>query len=298
MSESSAKRPKRHIPKFILIPVSILLLISLLSGIVVTHQNEYKVIKQFGAVVDIIEKPGLSFKKPFIQTTQSIPNKVMVYDVPPSDVITSDKKSMIADCFVIWRITDPYKFIRSLSASVSNAEYRLDNIVYNSLKNTISSMKQEMVISSRDGLLAETILKNCGNSSEEYGIVIKAVETKMLDMPEENKQAVYERMISERGNIAATYTAEGESHAKQIRNEADKQVTIMKSEAQAKATEIKADGDAEYTKLLSQAYSTSDKADFYQFMISLDAAKASLTGGNKTLILDSTSPIAKIFYNK
>ena len=298
MSELSNVKNKRHKSLFLIIPLCILLLITLLSGIVVTHQNEYKVIKQFGAVVRIIQEPGLTFKKPFIQTTQSIPDKIMIYDVPPSDVITSDKKSMIADCFVIWRITDPYKFIRSLSASISNAEYRLDNIVYNSLKNTISSMKQEMVISSRDGLLADTILKNCGSSSQEYGIVISAVETKMLDMPEENKEAVYQRMISERGNIAATYTAEGESQAKQIRNEADKQVTIMKSEAQAKATEIKADGDAEYMRILSQAYNTSDKAEFYQFMISLDAAKTSLSGGNKTLILDSTSPIAKIFYNK
>lgn len=283
-----------------MIALAALLLVIILIGnsLVVTHQNEFTVIKQFGAVVDVISQPGPSLKIPFVQTTQVIPNTLMLYDLAVSDVITSDKKSMIADCFVTWRVTDPYRFIETLSASVTNAEYRIDAVVYNSLKTTISSMRQEEVISGRDGRLAEAILANCDNTFSQYGIDITAVETKTLDMPTENKEAVYERMISEREKIAAEYTANGAYEAQKTRNNADKEVDILLSESEAQATVIRAEGDAQYMNILAKAYDTEDKADFYTFMISLDAAKKSLSGGSKTLILDKNSPLASLFYEQ
>ena len=103
-------------------------------------------------------------------------------------------------------------------------------------------------------------------------------------------------MISERNNIAASYTAEGNADAKQIRNAADRDVEVMLSEAQADAERIRAEGDAEYMRILSEVYDTNDEADFYTFMIALDALKESMTGEQKTLILDADSPIAKLFY--
>lgn len=288
------KKPRRGL---IVTVVAVLLLLILLSAcIVITRPNEYTVIKQFGAVVRIIDEPGPSFKLPFFQTTQTIPKALMLYDLDVSDVITSDKKSMIADCFVTWHVTDPHLFIQTLSASIANAEYRINTVVYNSLKTTISSMQQEEVISGRDGRLAEAILRGCGNALSQYGIEITAVETKTLDMPTENKAAVYERMISEREKIAAEYTANGEYEAQKTRNTADKDVDILLSEAEAQATIIRAEGDAAYMNILAEAYNTPEKADFYTFMIALDAARASLTGGGKTLILDEDSPLAQIFY--
>lgn len=122
------------------------------------------------------------------------------------------------------------------------------------------------------------------------------VEVKKLDLPDDNKQAVYTRMISERENIAAQYTAEGESQARIIRNTTDKEVSIMLSEANAKAEQIKAEGEAEYMKILSGAYNDESKSDFYSFVRSLDAAKTSMKGkGQKTLILPADSPIAEVF---
>lgn len=278
--------------------VFILVVVVFANSLVVTHQNEYTVVKQFGAVVRVVDQPGPSFKIPFVQTTQTIPNTLMLYDLAVSDVITSDKKSMIADCFVTWRVTDPYRFIESLSASITNAEYRIDAVVYNSLKTTISSMTQETVISGRDGRLAEAILANCDNTFDQYGIDITAVETKTLDMPTENKEAVYERMISEREKIAAEYTANGAYEAQKTRNNADKEVDILLSESEAQATVIRAEGDAQYMNILADAYDTPEKASFYSFMISLDAARESLAGGNKTLILDESSPLASLFYGQ
>ena len=283
----------------ILIPIvcAVLLIIVLAGSLVVTQANEYTIIRQFGAVVRIIDQPGLSLKTPFVQSASTLPKTEMLYDLAVSDVITSDKKSMVADSFVLWRIDDPLKFIQTLSGSVATAESRLDQAVYNSLKTVISSMKQEAVISGRDGELASAIMENLRKTSnfESFGIYVLAIETKQIDLPDENKSAVYERMISERENIAASYAAEGAAQAKEIRNDADKSVEITISAAKAQAEKLKAEGEAEYMRILSAAYDTQEKADFSEFVRALDMARSSLTGGNKTLVVGSDSPIAQIF---
>ena len=268
------------------------------SSLVVTYPNEYAVVKQFGKIVAIHENPGLSVRIPFIQHVDKIENEMLLYDLAVSDVMTKDKKSMIADCFVLWEINDPRKYTQTLSAQKSNAEYRINTIVYNSLKNVISSLSQEEVISGRDGELAASIKDNIGDTLDQYGITLLAVETKSLDLPDENKAAVYERMISERNNIAATYQAEGEEEAKEIANNTKAEITVMQSEADAQAAETIAKGEAEYMRILSEAYNNEEKADFYLYLRSLDAAKATLKGDNKTLIIDESSPLADIFYGR
>ena len=280
--------------KFI-IPIVLVIVFVLYSGcFVVTQQNEYTIVRQFGAVVNVVDEPGLSLKLPFIQTTSTLPKTEMLYDLAVSDVITSDKKSMVADSFVLWRIEDPLMFIQTLSGNIANAEYRIDTVVYNSLKTVISSMKQEDVISGRDGELAQKIMDNVGDTFEKYGIKLLAIETKRIDLPDENKSAVYERMISERDNIAASYAAEGEAEAKQIRNEADKTVQITISEAEAQAEKLRAEGEAEYMRILSEVYDSSEEADFYEYMRALDMARNSLGGENNTLVISSDSPLAAI----
>lgn len=280
------------------IPVIILAVLFIIgdASMVVTYPNEFTIIKQFGKIVDIREEAGLSFKVPVIQKDEKIQNEILLYDLAVSDVMTKDKKSMIADCFALWRISDPQKYTQTLSAQKSNAEFRIDTIVYNSLKNVISSMSQEEVISGRDGELTAAIMENIGDTLNQYGIELLAVETKSLDLPDENKDAVYERMISERNNIAATYKAEGEEEAKEISNNTNAEIIVMQSEADAQAEEIIAGGEAEYMRILSEAYNDPDKADFYLFLRALDAAKITMAGNNKTLIIDETSPIAQIFY--
>ena len=280
----------------VLAVIAILLVVVVKASAVVTYPNEYAVIKQFGKIVTIHDEPGLSLKVPFIQKTEKIENEVLLYDLAVSDVMTKDKKSMIADCFVLWRISDPQKYTQTLSAQKSNAEYRIDTIVYNSLKNVISSLSQEEVISGRDGELAMMIGDNIGDTLTQYGITLLAVETKSLDLTDENKAAVYERMISERNNIAATFQAEGKEEAKEISNKTKAEIIVMQSEADAKAEETIAKGEAEYMRILSEAYNNEEKADFYLFLRSLDAAKKTMTGSNKTLIIDQSSPLADIFY--
>lgn len=274
--------------------VAVVLFILSQTCLVVTYQNEYKLIKQFGKVERIVSEPGLSFKVPFIQTADTLQKEMLMYDLLPSEVITKDRKAMVCDCYVLWRISDPQKFVQTLN-SKSYAENRINTTVYNAVKNAISSMDQKEVVSGRDGELSEKILANIGTSMDQYGIDLVSVETKHLDLPSDNKAAVYERMISERNNIAAQHTAEGEAEALKIRTQTDNEVTISLSEAEAKAEKIIAEGEAEYMKTLSAVYNDESRSEFYTFVRSLDAAKASLVGKNKTVILSEDSPMAEIF---
>ncbi len=274
---------------------AVVLLILLASSLVVTAENEYSLVRQFGRISRVIEKPGLSMKIPFIQTTDTFPKQTLLYDLVPSEVITRDKKTMITDSYVLWRISEPMKFAQTLNGSIMNAESRINTAVYNALKNAISSMNQDEVITSRDGELSALVMEKIDAGMDQYGIELMMFETKQLDLPEDNKEAVYERMISERDNIAATYTAEGNSEAQVIRNTTDKEVAISISEAKKQAEILKAEGEAEYMRILSEAYNTDDKTEFYSFVRSLDALKNSMTGENKTVVLSADSPIAQIF---
>ncbi|MBQ7359249.1 MAG: protease modulator HflC [Lachnospiraceae bacterium] len=266
------------------------------SSFVITNENQYSLVRQFGKIDHIVDEAGISFKIPFIQSVDTLPKQTLLYDLATSDVITSDKKTMITDSYVLWTITDPLKFAQTLNCSISNAESRMDPIVYNSTKNVISSMTQAEVISARDGELAAAVIDNIGNALDQYGITLLSFETKHLDLPSDNKTAVYERMISERDNIAATYTAEGASEAQIIKNTTDMEVTMMLSEANKQAEILVAEGEAEYMRILSEAYADASRTEFYTFVRSLDALKVSMVGGNKTLFLSSDSPIAQIFY--
>lgn len=290
------KKSKKFGSKVVISVICVAVILILLSAKVVTYENQYSLIKKFGKVERIISNQGLSFKIPFVETVEKIPRTTLLYDLEPSDVITKDKKTMVADSYVLWKITDPLKFAQSLNGSITKAEARINTVVYNSLKNVISSLSQVDVINGRDGALSDSIMKNVGTSMESYGVQLLSVETKQLDLPTDNKEAVYERMISERDNIAGTYTAEGESEAQLIKNQTDKDVVIKLSEAQMKAEKLIAEGEAEYMKILSEAYKDTSRSDFYSFVRALDAAKISLSGENKTLILDKNSPLAQIFY--
>lgn len=276
--------------------IAVAAVVTLASSIVVTYPNEYKLIKQFGEIVNVTTDSGISFKVPFVQESASVPKELQIYDIPKSDVITRDKKSMIADAFVLWKISDPVLFTRHLNGQVAQAQSRISASVFSSLKSVISNMDQAEIIENRNGKLALDINSNIGDSLDDYGIQVLAVETKSLDMPDDNKQSVYDRMISERNNIAASYTAQGNSSAQKIKNDTTKEVSVMKSEAKAQAEKTKAEGEAQYMQILSTAYNDANKADFYNFVRSLDAAKVSLQNGNNTLILDKSSPIAQVFY--
>ncbi len=284
--------------KKLVIAVLVLVAIGIAGNSLYTvHPMQYVAVRQFGRIVDIKSEPGLNVKIPFIQTIQRISAATVLYDIPSSDVITKDKKSMIADNYVLWHVTEPAKYIRTLDAVPLRAEERIEAAVYNATKNVISSMTQDEVIESRGERLTQMITEEANSDIQDYGLEVIQSQIKSLDLPDDNKESVYERMISERQNIAASYKAQGDSEAQKIRNETDKNVAILKADAQKQAAIIEAEGEAEYMRILQEAYNTTDKADFYNYLRSLDALKTSFQGsGSKTIILDKDSEIAKALY--
>lgn len=282
----------------IAIAAGVILLGTAASCITITEQDEYKLIRQFGKISRVISEPGIGIKLPFLQSAETLPKQTLLYDLSPSDVITKDKKTMISDSYVLWEISDPLKFAQTLNSSIESGESRINNAVYNAIKNAISSMSQDEVITSRDGELAEEVLGAVEDNMEQYGINILMFDTKQLDLPDDNKEAVYERMISERDNIAATYTAEGNSEAKVIRNKTDKEIAIQISEAEMQAEILRAEGEQGYMKILAEAYTEEGRKEFYSYIRSLEALEKSMTGEKKTIVLSSDSPIAQIFYGE
>ncbi|MBQ9250546.1 MAG: protease modulator HflC [Oscillospiraceae bacterium] len=287
---------KKTVKRILSIVLVLVLIIVLLDCVYTVPQKQYVAVRQFGRIVKIVDTPGLKFKTPFVQSIQRISAATILYDIPASDVITKDKKSMISDNYVLWRVVNPTLYIQTLNAVEARAEERIEAAVYNSLKKIISSMTQDEIIAARGERLTTLITDDANADIQVYGIEIIQSQIKALDLPDDNKEAVFSRMISERENIAAGYAAEGEAEAQKIRNDADREVAIMKAEAEKEAAQIIGEGEAEYMAILQEAYNSEEKAEFYNFIRSLDALKESLSGGEKTIILDKDSELAQLLY--
>lgn len=269
----------------------------LLSSTYVIKTNQFAVIKQFGKIMEIKSEPGLYLKVPVIQNVQKVDKMKRLYDVAKSDVITKDKKSLISDSYVVYRVKDAKKYLKTLNGIDKRARERIEASTYNGMKQIISSMTQDEVIKSRGNSLTTVLTESVEEDMEEYGIEIVQVKIKALDLPEDNKNSVYERMISERNNISAYYTAQGNANAQKIINETDKEVTQKLSDAQKQADILIAEGESEYMRILKDAYNSEDKANFYNYVRGLDSLKKSLSGSkDKTLILDKNSELVKILY--
>jgi len=289
--------------KWIIIAAVIALVVVIVSSgcFYTVAENEYACTFRFSEIVNTTNTAGLHFKLPFIDTVKYFPKATQFYDIPPSEVLTSDKQNMTVDCYVLWHISDAQQFYRALGTTTM-AEERLNAITYNALKTAMGTLAQADIINMNDGAernrIYEGIATTVNNQAKTYGIFVEDVKIKQFDLPQSNLNAVYNRMISERNQMAEKYTADGNYEASIIRNDVDKQVNIIVSNAQAEAAKLEAEGEAEYMRLLAQAYNSKDKKDFYEFMLALDALKQSLTGTEKTVILDQDSDLAKILMGK
>ena len=261
------------------------------------HQTQQALVLQLGDPLPEIYRPGLHFKLPFVDSVKYFTKATQLYDIPPSEVLTSDKQNMTVDCYILWSIGDPKLFYQRLGTT-SNAEQRLDALTYNELKTVMGTLAQSDIVNMEDGAKRNEIYNSIATDvdalAQTYGIRVEDVKIKQFDLPESNLNAVYNRMISERNQIAEKYTADGNYEASIIRNNVDKQVNIIVSDAEAQAATLVAEGEGEYMRMLAAAYDTPDKKDFYEFTLALDALKKSLTGTEKTVILDANSALAKI----
>ena len=283
--------------KIVFALILILLVIVAASSIYTVKENQYACVFRFSEIVDTTDTAGLHFKVPFVDTVEYFSKATQLYDIPPSEVLTSDKQNMTVDCYILWKIADPQQFYRALGSTIV-AEERLNAITYNALKTTMGTLAQADIINMNDGAERNDIYNGITTAvnaqAATYGIQVEDVKIKQFDLPDSNLNAVYTRMISERNQMAEKYTADGNKEATLIRNEVDKTVNILISDAEAEAAKLVAEGEAEYMRMLAAAYDSDDKKEFYEFTLALDALAASLNGDEKTVILDADSELAKI----
>ena len=287
---------KRHIW---IIAAVILLFIVVMNSAYVVAENEHACVTRFNKIETVKSEAGLYFKIPFVDQIMRFPNTVLLYDIPESEALTADKKNMTVDSYITWKITDPRTFYQTIG-SIAEAETRLDAFTYTALKNLMGTLQQSDIINEEDASerndIYAGITEDVAVVARTYGISVLDVKIKRLDLPADNEQAVYARMISDRNQIAEKFTADGEYEASIIRNDVDKQVNIIISNAEAQAAKLKAEGEAEYMRMLAEAYDSDDKKDFYEFTLGLDALKASLNTelNTKTVIIDGNSLLGQL----
>ena len=284
--------------KWILIlAIALLAVILVGNSLFAVAENQYACTVRFSQIIDMTQDAGLHLKVPFLDSVKYFSKATQFYDIPPSEVLTSDKQNMTVDCYVLWSIADPKLFYQTLG-STNVAEERLDALTYNALKTVMGTLAQADIINMEDGAkrneIYEGIATDVDSLAAAYGIRVEDVKIKQFDLPDSNLNAVYARMISERNQMGEKYTADGNYEAALIRNDVDKQVNIILSNAKAEAAKLEAEGEAEYMKMLAEAYNSPDKQQFYEFIQALDALKKSLTGTEKTVILDRDSELAKL----
>ena len=267
----------------------------LISNLIIVKEGDYKVIRQFGEVVRIEKSPGLTYKIPFVQSVTTLPKYQMTYDVSEAEINTKDKKRMIIDNFAVWKIEDPKKMI-SNARSVEKAESRMEEFIYSVVRSELGQLNYDEIINdekSTRGSLNDRITDKVNEllKKDNYGIVVVDVRMKRTDLPAENEQSVFTRMISERESKAQEYLSMGDAEKNRIVAETDREVKEMLAKAKADAETIRAEGEAEAARVYNTSFSKDPS--FYSLFRTLESYKKTINE-KSVIVLPSDSPYARL----
>lgn len=290
------KEFKIHFNKglFLLVPSLIVALLLIVNNLFILKPNEYAVIRQFGEIVKVIDSEGLKMKVPFIQSKAILPKSILLYDVPPSEINTLDKKRIVVDYYALWEITNPIEMIESLR-TLEGAELRLSNIIYSNVRNELGKLEYGSIINPEDNNRGgvDKIVQDQINeilTSNKNGIRVVDMKMKRIDLPLSNEESVYKRMISERESKAQEYLSQGDAEARKIRAEADREVEEIIARAKAEAELIVASGEGEAAKIYNDIYS--QDSEFFKLYTTLESYKKTVNG-ETVILLPIESPYLK-----
>ncbi|MFE8703747.1 protease modulator HflC [Cytobacillus sp. FJAT-54145] len=278
---------------FLVLLIAIIALV--FANLFIVKEGEFKVVRQFGEVVRIESTPGLSYKIPFIQSVSTLPKYQMTYDVSEAEINTKDKKRMIIDNYAVWKIVDP-KMMISNARTLEGAEARMEEFIYSVVRSELGQLNYDEIIndekSSRGSLNDRvTDLVNELLSQDNYGITVTDVRMKRTDLPAENEQSVYTRMISERESKAQEYLSMGDAEKNRIEANTDREVKEVLAKAQADAETIRAEGEAEAARIYNASFSKDPS--FYSMFRTLESYKKTING-ETVIVLPSDSPYARL----
>jgi membrane protease subunit HflC len=277
---------------------ALIVLILLFNSLYLVKEGQYKVVLKFGEAVRVVGTPGLQFKVPFVENTMTLPKRQMTYESNPTSILTKDKKPIIVDNYTVWKIDDAQQFLRT-AKTVSVGVQRIDAAVYNTVRRKLSEINYDVIISetTERGNINDEITKDVAEAltRDNSGIQIVDVRIKRTDLPEGNKQSVYNRMISDRLSIAARYLSEGDEESRKVMAKADRSATELIAEAQSSAKKIVAEGEGQAAKIYNSSYGKDP--DFYSFYRTLDSYLTTLQN-EPVILMPIDSPYARILLGK
>ena len=272
------------------IAIFTLIILFVLSTIILVDETEQIVILQFGKPIQTITDPGLNFKLPApIQVSNSFDKRLLEYDVPPEEILSRDKKSLIIDNYVRWRIVDPLLFLQTVRA-IPTAKTRLDDIVYSELRQELGNHDMAEIITETRELIMEKVTIASNEETSKYGIEVIDVRIRRVDLPQENEASIYARMEAERKRQANKFRSEGEEEAQKIRAATDRDKTVILAEAYKTAEQIRGEGEAEALDIYATSFSKDP--DFYEFLRTLETYEK-VIDKKTTLVLPGDSKLFK-----
>lgn len=286
---------RKWIKTGIVILITLLLLFLIFTNIFIVKEGEYKIVRQFGEIKRVISDPGIHIKVPFIQTVTTLPKYQMTLDVEQSEINTKDKKRMIIDNYAIWKIEDPESLIIN-ARTMESAEARMEEFVYSVVRSELGQLNYDEIINDENssrGSLNDRVTEQVNEllKKDQYGIVVSDVRIKRTDLPAENEQSVYTRMISERESTAQDYLSQGDAEKNKIMAETDREYQEMISKAKADAEVIRSEGEGEAAQIYNEAFSKDP--EFYRLFRTLESYKKTIND-QTVIILPSNSPYARL----
>ena len=261
------------------------------SSIFIVDETQQVVILQLGKPVKTVTKPGLNVKLPFpFQEKITFDDRLLEYDSPPEEILSKDKKSLIVDNYVRWKIVDPLQFLKTVQA-IPTAKSRMDDIVYSELRRELGTHDMVEIITENREEIMDIVTRQSNSATLAYGISVVDVRIRRVDLPAENEESIYARMEAERKRQANKFRSEGEEEAQKIRAATDRDKTIILADAYKEAEKIRGEGDARAVQIYARSYSADPK--FYEFVRTLDTYKQ-VVDDKTTLVLPSGSKLFKL----
>ena len=274
------------------IVVAIVVIFVASSSLFIVDQRQVAVIKTFGEIKSVITEPGLNYNWPLVQTVSMLDKRIQTLDNPsPSAIFTAEKKSLVIDWLVKWRVTDPRQYIRNNGVEQKNLENRLGAVAQAAFNEEVTKHTVRGVLSDERAEIMSNVKKRLLAESKPFGVEIVDVRIKRVDFVPEVTSSVYKRMTSERAQVANGLRAEGEAIKEKIRADADKQVSVVIAEATLEAQKTKGEADAEATQVYGDAFGRDPK--FAQFYRNLEAYRASFNKRSDVMVIDSSSDFFK-----
>ena len=281
----------------LLIVIAVLLVVAgvlAMSALFIVDQTEQALVLQFGQPRRVIRDPGLQIKRPFLEDVILYDNRLLDFEPPPEEVIVSDQKRLVVDTYTRYRITDPLLFYQTVNSEAA-VRARLNAMVSGSLRRVLGNVTLSALLSDQRPAIMHQIRDEVAAQGKGFGIDVVDVRIRRADLPEENSQAIYARMVSERQQQAAQYRGEGAEAAQTVRANADRERTVILAEAQRDAQKVRGDGDAQSIRVYADAFGQ-DK-EFFAFYRSMQAYRDALTGHGTSFVLTPDTGFFRFFEN-